>query len=235
MARTGKWVCPHRWTQAGRPTHEDTPLVMTARHGRLRSMICLVTFHSGTVTQTTSGILTPVVTCPHLSVTSIHRDRAGGDPQRQQAASTDTPSEIHGHLEREPRRHAQSSSRKWSSMARHADERTRESGRIRGAAQGCPPTWSLHLHIQGFGGREVQTAFSPLCPLLGGTGAPSSALCWREAPVSRPPQPLGPAGGNCETHPPPPPPVPALQEQRTGTNGTRKARLPGGWKWKPVV
>ena len=234
MARTGKWVCPHRWTQAGRPTHEDTPLVMTARHGRLRSMICLVTFHSGTVTQTTSGILTPVVTRPHLSVTSIHRDRAGGDPQRQQAASTDTPSEIHGHLEREPRRHAQSSSRKWSSMARHADERTRESGRIRGAAQGCPPTWSLHLHIQGFGGREVQTAFSPLCPLLGGTGAPSSALCWREAPVSRPPQPLGPAGGNCETHPPPPP-VPALQEQRTGTNGTRKARLPGGWKWKPVV
>lgn len=118
-------VGPHR--EAGTPTqvdtgrpphtrrHTDTPLVVTARHGRLRSMICLVTFHSGTLTQTTSGILTPVVTRPHLGVTSIHRDGAGGDPQRQQAASTDTPSETQGHLEREPRRHAQPSSGKWSS------------------------------------------------------------------------------------------------------------------------
>lgn len=31
------------------------------------------------------------------------------------------------------------------------------------------------------------------------------------------------------------PPAPALQEHRTGTKRTRKARLPGGWKWKPVV
>lgn len=142
-----------------------------------------------------------MVTPPHPGVTSMHRDGAGDDPQRQQAASTDTPSETQGHSEREPHRHAEPPSGKRSSTARHADERTRESGRIRGAAQGCPPTWSLHLHIQGFRGRKAQTAFSPLPPPRGGTSPPSSALCWREAPTSRPPQPLGPAGGNCETLP----------------------------------
>lgn len=113
--------------------------------------------------------------------------------------------------------------------ARRADEHTRESGRIRGAAQGCPPTWSLHLHIQGFGGRKAQTAFSPLRPPLGGTGAPSSALCWREAPVSRPPQPLCPAGGNCET-PPPPRPAPCACTSRAEdrNQGDQKGQAPRG-------
>ena len=175
-----------------------------------------------------------MVTHPYLCVTSIHRDGAGDDPQRQQAASTGTPSETQGPSKREPRRHAQPPSGKRSSAARHADEHTRESGRLRGAAQGCPPTWSLHLYIQGFGVRKAQTAFSPLPPPLEGTGPPPQRC----------------AGGKHGSpgllsfsvqleeivrHPPPPPPVPALQEQKTGTKGTRKARLPGGWKWKPVV
>lgn len=194
-------VGPHRET--GMPTqvdtdrpphtvrHIDTPLVMTARHRRLRSMIRLVTYHSGAVTQRPSGILTPMVTPPTPGVTSMHRDGAGDDPQRQQAASTDTP-ETQGTRKGATQTCRATFRETVLHGVRHADERTRESGKNPGSCSGVSPYLVPSPPHPGVWGREPDCTFSPSHREEG--QAPLSALCWREAPISRPPQPLGPAG-----------------------------------------